>query len=107
VAYATAAKVFARAAEQTVGLGIRRGQKLEQQISTAFFAVRCGPCGGSGKVKNDMPCEICKAEGALLLQGSVKEYRDCPNCGSSGFMGFDTHDVCIWCDGAGAIRMLD
>jgi len=73
-------------------------------IDKACFAVRCGPCYGTGLRDENTPCPICKSEGLIPLPGKAEDYTDCQGCGGSGFCGFDHTAICLRCQGIGAVK---
>ncbi len=71
-----------------------------------FIMLRCGPCGGSGGGQSPNLCVVCDGEGKIVLRGKIENYRDCPNCKGSGYLGFDTQSTCEMCKGLGAVPIF-
>jgi DnaJ-class molecular chaperone len=69
-----------------------------------FFAVRCGPCCGTGRYDDNALCRVCRNQGIIYLSGSAHDYIDCANCAGSGFTGFNFHTICVRCEGIGALK---
>ena len=96
--------ILTQSADTEGGLYIQEYLSVSNQSIKGFFAVRCAPCQGSGRMDERTDCATCKGFGTLLLQGTINNYRDCPNCGASGFTGFKSTAVCAMCHGVGAVQ---
>ena len=92
---------FSHRADKTVREDIPSENKTIPK--TEFFALRCVPCGGTGNV-DDENCVVCRGHGVMLLAGKIDEYTDCAGCSGSGFLGADSHKICVRCEGVGAVR---